>query len=205
MNSNQMKDNTTDWVAICVNIVFAVISVVFSISSCHHSEEANRSAQKANDASEKQASAAILEHQPYVAIVSHSDNGNKQHGIYIHNYASGLAIIDSIIINREENPKLTTEKWKQILTDSGFTNAEIACFSFSMPYKGIGLSGNNTVPFIFVSSENEKNIENSGGISLCNSEEILSKLERNLDIKINYKSRFSNSEVKTAQIFRLWN
>lgn len=174
-----------------ISIVISIIALLVSIW--------------ANGYANSQAESAKLEHQPYVAIVSHSDNGNKQHGIYIHNYASGLAIIDSIIINREENPKLTTEKWKQILTDSGFTNAEIACFSFSMPYKGIGLSGNNTVPFIFVSSENEKNIENSGGISLCNSEEILSKLERNLDIKVNYKSRFSNSEVKTAQIFRLWN
>ena len=152
-----------------------------------------------------QAESAKLEQYPYVAIVSHSDNGNKKHGIYVHNYASGLAIIDSIVINKHKNPKLTTEKWQQILKDSGFTDNEIACFSFTLPYKGMGLSGNNTAPLIFVSSENEKNIENSYGTHLCNSKETLEKLERNLDIEIIYKSRLPGSKLETAPRFNLWN
>ena len=69
----------------------------------------------------------------------------------------------------------------------------------------MGLSGNNTVPLIFVSSENEKNIENSGGVHLCNSQEILEKLENNLDIKIGYKSRLPDSKVEVARVFKLWN
>ena len=158
----------------------------------------------ANGYTKSQAESAKLEHYPYVAIISHSDNGSKSHGIYVHNYASGLAIIDSIVINGHENPKLTLEKWQQILKDSGFTDNEIACFSFTLPHKGMGLSGNNTVPLIFVSSENEKNIENSGGVHLCNSKEILEKLENNLDIKISYKSRLPDSKVEVARVFKLW-
>ena len=175
-----------------------VISIVISIIALAGSMWANRYAKL-------QAESAKLEHYPYVAIVSHSDNGNKQHGIYIHNYASGLAIIDSIVINKHENPKLTTEKWQQILKGKGFNDNENACFSFAMPYKGMGLSGHKTVPLIFVSSENEKNIENSGGVHLCNSKKILEKLENNLDIKIGYKSRLPDSKVEVARVFKLWN
>ena len=179
-----------DSTLIVISIVISIIALLVSIW--------------ANGYAKSQAESAKLEHYPYVAIVSQSDNGNKQHGIYVHNYASGLAIINSIVINEHENPKLTTEKWKQILKGKGFSDNEIACFSFTMPYKGMGLSGNNTVPLIFVSSENEKNIENSGGADLCNSKAILEKLENNLDIKIGYKSRLPDSNVEIAPVFKLW-
>ncbi|MDO4249339.1 MAG: hypothetical protein Q4C79_10375 [Neisseria sp.] len=141
-----------------ISIFIAIFALVFSY--------------RANESAKLQAESAKLEHYPYLAIVSHSNNGNKQHGIYIHNYSSGLAIVDSIKINGELNPKLTTEKWRQILKNSKFEDEEIMCFSFSMPHKEVGVSGNNTIPLIFVSSEQEKNIENSGGIHLCNSEKV---------------------------------
>ena len=206
--SNESK--TTDWVSIIINVFFALISVVFGISSCHYSKQANDFSQKANDYSkeansyyEKQANAALAEHDPYIAIISHFDDGGKKHGIFIHNYSSGLAIVDEINISGQTNQTLTFEKWKNILLNNGFHENEILCFSFTYPQKDIGLSGNSTVPLVFFSSEIEKLISENERNNICYNTELIKKLE-NIPIEIKYKSRLPNSSIQTAKIFRLY-
>ena len=199
----------TDWFSIGLNIVLALISCAFGISSCHYSKQANDFSKKANDYSkeansyyEKQSTVALIETEPYIAIASYFDDGGKRHGIFVHNYAPGLAIVEEVKISGKPET-LTLEKWEEILKKNGFTEDEIRCFSFTTPRKDVGLSGNSSVPLVFFSSQVEKEISESKEFNTCYNIELIKKLE-SIPIEIKYKSRLPNSNVQAAKIFRLY-
>lgn len=196
-------------------VVSGVAAILISAWSCSEAKEANEFSKEANTLSQQanalsqqgnefsyqQAIAAVEAHNPYLGIITHFDNGNKKHGIFVHNYSSGLAIIESIVISGEENPVLSTSKWFDILKTNGFTVEEISCFAFSMPHKDMGFSGNNGVPLIFVSSDMEKEAENNKFIHRCLDTSLMKKLET-IDIQIFYKSRLPDSEIQKAKIWK---
>ena len=200
-----------------LNVLFGLVALGISAYSCsvskdanalsrqanESSKEANALFQQANEFSHRQAIAAVEAHNPYLGIITQFDNGNKKHGVFVHNYAEGLAIIDSITISGEKDPKLTSEAWRNILKNNGFNEEEISCFSFALPHKDMGLSGNKGVPLIFISSAMEKEAENNGFIHRCVNEDLMRKLEE-IDIQISYKSRLPDSEKQNAKIWKLF-
>lgn len=188
---------TAQWAAIGVSIFFSFISITFSVVSCSQSKQAN-------EYYEKQANSASEIHNPYVGVITHFDDGNKKHGIFVVNYAEGLAIIDSIQISGENNPKLNKDKWHDILRKNGFTDNEISCFSFTLPHKGMGLSGKEEMPLIFVSSNMEEEAKkNVFFSSKCMNENLMAKLEA-IDVQIFYKSRLPNSDLQKANVWKIY-
>ncbi|MDO5640321.1 MAG: hypothetical protein Q4G28_10705 [Neisseria sp.] len=177
-------------IAILLSTVVGVATIILSMA--------------ANTSSRQQADAALEAHNPYLGIITHFDDGNKRYGIFVHNYAEGLAIIDSVEISGEINPRLNTGKWRNILQKNGFNNFEISCFSFSMPHKDMGLAGKEGVPLIFIASAiKEETEENKVFHDFCMDMALMKKLET-IDIQISYKSRLPGSEKQYAKVWKLF-
>lgn len=142
--------------------------------------------------------ADIIGQSPYVVINTMSDNATKLFGIYVKNSGPGVAIIQSIKVENEENPNLTTEKWRNILRSVGMTEEEINCFAYSKPKVGLPLtsSGGNT-GLVYVKSDSTEN-------SNCTNNQLLAKLENKLHIEITYNSRIPNSSTESAIRAKLW-